>query len=270
MHYLNTWYGRLLGAGLAIVISVTLAGEPDTLEDDAKQLSELLEKIPKVASEGKGMIREEQDLATEIAKHGGSAADSLVAMLDSKDPEIYQLVTYCLVYLKQGDLKPKHLDPMIRAARQKQDWLPNAIANIRTDEAAIFLAKEFRRAPKRKAQIDSAVGRMAPLSIDPLIAEFGNASEDESDFLSYLTFVFRDCGDKAAGAVQPLTDIAIDSSQPLFRRQAAIRYLGAIGPSSKKSIPALKGLRVKEPEQFDITVMQAIAEIQNKNVKGKE
>ena len=38
--------------------------------------------------------------------------------------------------------------------------MPNAIADVGTDEVAKFLAKEFRRFPQTRAQIDNALERM--------------------------------------------------------------------------------------------------------------
>ena len=205
------------------------------------------------------MNDEEGALAKDIAKYGAAAADALVGMLDSTDAETYQLITYCLFSLKKEDFRPRHLEPMAIAASRRRDWLPNAIADIDTDEAAEFLARDFRRAPQTMAQIDNALERMAPRSIPPLLSEFRRASEDESGFLQGLTAVFSDCGPRASSAVEPLTTIALDSSQPAFRRKAAIKYLGAIGPPSQKSFPELRALAGREAGQFALVIEDAIA-----------
>lgn len=232
----------------------------DSGGDDTKPppLTELLERIPKVASPGRGMNPEEGTLAETIARHGRAATAPLIALLETEDPEIYQLVTYCLWTLKKGDFEPRDLAPMAQAANKRREWLPNAIANIDTDEAAAFLAKEFHRQPETKAQIDNALERMAPRSVAPLLSEFSAASAEETDFLDGLTSVLRDCGDRAASAVEPLTLIALDAAQPLFRRTAAVRYLGAIWPSSRPAFPRLLALAEREGGDFAETVSMAI------------
>ncbi|MCF7733232.1 MAG: HEAT repeat domain-containing protein [Akkermansiaceae bacterium] len=234
----------------------------DSGGDDTKPppLTELLERIPEVASPGSGMNAEEQALAEAIARHGRTAASPLIAMLESEDAEIYQLVTYCLCSLKNGDFVPGDLEPMARAEGKRRGWLPNAIADIDTDEAATFLAKEFRRQPETMAQIDNALERMAPRSVAPLLREFRMASSEETDFLDGLASVWRECGDRAASAVDPLTMIALDSAQPLFRRKAAVRYLGALGPSSRSAFPRLRSLAERESADFAEAVSLAIAD----------
>ncbi len=234
----------------------------ESAADDATPtpLAELLEQLPKVAAAGRGMDANEEALAQAFARHGRAAADPLVALLESEDPEIYQLVTYCLVALKKGDFEPRHLEPMAKAARKKRDWLPNAIADIDSDEAAAFLAKDFRRQPETMAQIDNALERMAPRSIAPMLIEFRDACADEAGFLDGLAAVFRDCGQRAASAVEPLTEIALDSVQPVFRRQTAIRYLGAIGPSSRPSFPRLLTLAEQDAGAFAKSINLAIAD----------
>jgi HEAT repeat protein len=223
-------------------------------------LTELLERIPKVASPGRSVNAEESVLAETIARHGRAAAAALIALLETEDPEIYQLVTDCLGALKKGDFVPGDLEPMARAAAKRQECLPNAIANIDTDEAAAFLAKEFHRQPETMAQIDHAVQRMAPRSVAPLLSEFSAASAEETDFLDGLASVLRDCGERAASAVEPLTLIALDATQPVFRRQAAVRFLGAIGPSSRPAIPRLRALAEREAGDFAEGVSLAIAD----------
>gem|GEM_PF-6762580 len=167
-------------------------------------ISVLLEKLPQVASSGTGMNKEEQDFSEELARHGGAAVDPLIALLKTKDADTYQLVTYCLTELNKDAFEPRHLKPMAAAARLKRSWLPNAIADIGTDEAAVFLAKDFRRLPQIQAQIDNALVRIAPRSIAPLLQELRQSSEKETSFLIGLVSVFYTCGAKASSAVNPL------------------------------------------------------------------
>lgn len=68
----------------------------------------------------------------------------------------------------------------------------------------------------------------------PLLTEFRQASEAESEFLDGLASVFRDCEEQAACAVDPLIEIVLDSSQPLDDpnpnvRLGACRTLGYLG-----------------------------------------
>lgn len=245
---------------LIVLFSLPLKSEEtERNSNEIAPLAELLKKLPDVASDGTGMNQEEQDFAEAITKHGATATDALVEMLVVKDPHVYQLVTYCLLELKTEDFKPEHLKPMAKAARERRGWLPNAIADIGTDEAARFLVKDFRRLPQTMAQIDNAVERMAPRSIAPLLAEFQDATEDEEEFMIGLVSIFRDCEERAALAVEPLLKIALDSSQPVFRRQAAIQYLGAIGPAGQRTFSKLRALAEKKPEFFEKVVREAIA-----------
>lgn len=85
---LSRFFGPISGIFLLMLVGNGASACPE----NEPSLTELLEQIPGVASEGAGMNSEERALATAIAEHGVAAADSLVGLLDSEDEEIYQLV----------------------------------------------------------------------------------------------------------------------------------------------------------------------------------
>lgn len=239
---------------LAIAVGVVIparAGEP---------LADLIAKVSSIAAPGRGMDEAEQKLAVELAPHGTAAADLLIPLLKSESEDVRQLAGYCLLDLPAGALLERHLPSLMEACEKERNWLPNAIADIESDEAVAFLAKEFRKDPQTQAQIDYALIRTCPRSIAPLLKEFEAAGEDEDEFFRCLVHLWTEMGEKAAPAVPRLLAIALNEEAPLFRRQNAIRYLGAIGPSAKESFPKLKELVAASPDPFAEVVREAIAD----------
>ena len=239
---------------LAILVGAVLpaqAGEP---------LADLIAKVSSIAFPGRGMNEAEQKLAEELATHGTAAADLLIPLLKSESEDVRQLAGYCLLDLPAGALLERHLPSLMEACEKERNWLPNAIADIESDEAVAFLAKEFRKDPQTQAQIDHALIRTCPRSIEPLLKQFEAAGEDEDEFLDSLVHLWTEMGEKAASAVPQLLAIALNEKAPLFRRQNAIRYLGAIGPAAKESFPKLKELVAASPDPFAEVVREAIAD----------
>ncbi len=226
------------------------AGEP---------LADLIAKISSVASPGNGMDEAEQKLAEDLATHGTAAADLLIPLLKVESGDVRQLAGYCLLDLPAGALLERHLPALMEACRVEREWLPNAIADIGSEEAAAFLAEEFRKKPQTHAQIDHALIRICPRSIEPLLKEFEAAGEDEDEFFRYLILLWTEMGENAAPAVPRLLAIALDEEAPFYRRQNAIRYLGAIGPAAEKTFPKLGELVAAWPDRFGDAVREAIA-----------
>jgi len=123
---------RLLVLLMPFAPALMMAEESAADDATPTPLAELLEQLPKVAAAGRGMDANEEALAHAFARHGRAAADPLVALLKSEDPEIYQLVTYCLVALKKGDFEPRHLEPMAKAARKADFLIEAAVTEART------------------------------------------------------------------------------------------------------------------------------------------
>ena len=232
---------------------------PDIGESNQESLDQLIAQIPSVASPGTGINQAEQKFSIKIQEYGTAAADALVPLLATNDEDAYDLVAYCRNNLNSDSLQERHLDPIAKAARQNHSWLPNAIADINTPEAIDFLAKDFRRAPQTMAQIDNALERCAPESILPLIRKFRQAAESETEFMDALVPLFKDCGKRASQAVAPLLEISLDETQAPFRRLAAIKLLGAIGPSSRTTFPELQKLAQKNQDVFGEPVQDAIS-----------
>lgn len=228
-----------------------LAGEP---------LADLIAKVSSVASPGSGMDKAEQKLAEELAVHGTAAADLLIPLLKSESEDVRQLAGYCLLDLPAGALLERHLPALMTACAVERGWLPNAIADIESEEAVAFLAEEFRKDPETDAQIDHALIRTCPRSIEPLLKEFEAAGEDEEEFLNGLAHLWKEMADKAAPAVPLLLSIAVDEKASLHRRISAIRYLGAIGPAAEESFPKLRELVAASPDRFADVVRDAIAD----------
>ncbi|MEK7951955.1 HEAT repeat domain-containing protein [Luteolibacter soli] len=234
----------LIGTSLA-------AAEPD--------LAALIAKIESTASSGEGMNAAEQTLAHHIAEHKTAAADQLIPLLKSENEDVRQLAGYCVLELPPGSLLERHLPELIEACRKDRGWLPNAIADIDADAAVEFLAADFRRKPETGAQIDHALIQAAPRSVPHVLKEFGQATEEEEDFLDGISKLWFAMGDKAADAVKPLLEMTLDESLPQFRRERAIGYLGDIGPAAKTSFPSLKEAAVNQPEWFGTAVNAALS-----------
>lgn len=223
-----------------------------------ESLKELVAQIEATASEGEGMDQAEQKLAKDISAHKTDAADLLVPLLKSGNKAVRDLAGYCLLELPKGSLLKKHLPALMEACTKERGWLPNAIADIDDEQAVSFLAKDFRRSPETQGQIDNALVRTSPRSIAPLLGEFRLAEETETEFLDKLAEVWTDLGEAAKPAVPFLLEIAVSPKAPVHRRLAAIRYLGAIGPTAESSFPKLKELAVSEPVPYADAVEKAI------------
>jgi len=229
-----------------------------SLAASGASLDDLLAKIEGTADPGRGMTVAEQKLAEEIATHGTAAADRLVPLLKSGNEDVRQLAGYCLMGLPSGSLLKRHLPELMEACRKERNWLPNAIADIDTDDALEFLAAEFRKMPQTEAQIDNALIRTAPRSVPFLLKELGQATEDEEEFLDDLSKLWWEMGGKAVDAVKPLLEMSSDESLPEFRRKRAISYLGDIGPAAKTSFPSVKQMVPDQPEWFGCAVSAAL------------
>ncbi len=134
-----------------------------------ESLAELVAKVSSVASSGSGMDEAEQKLSEKLAPHGTAAADLLIPLLKSENEDVRQLAGYCVLDLPPGALLERHLPALMEACEKERGWLPNAIADIESEEAVAFLAKEFRKKPQTQAQIDNALIRTCPRSITPLL-----------------------------------------------------------------------------------------------------
>lgn len=240
-----------------ILVGVLLGPVPDS--QAAEPLDDLIAKVSSVASPGNGMNEVEQKLAEELAVHGTAAADLLIPLLKSESEDVRQLAGYCLLDLPAGALLERHLPALIEACEVEREWLPNAIADIESEEAVAFLAKEFRKDPETEAQIDHALIRTCPRSIEPLLEEFEAAGEDEEEFLNGLAHLWKEMAEKAEPAVPLLLAIAVDEKAPLHRRINAIRYLGAIGPAAEETFPKLKELATGDANPLFEAVGEAIA-----------
>jgi HEAT repeat protein len=237
---------------LVILVGAVLpaqAGEP---------LADLIAKVSSMASPGHGMNEAEEKLAEELAAHGTAAADLLIPLLKSESEDVRQLALHCLGELPADSVLDAHL-PALMEANEEHGFSPDGIAAIESDAAVHLLAKEFRKALPFEHLVGEALLRMGPRSVVPLLKEFNEAGEEEESFLDELAGLWKKLGDGAESAVPLLLAIALNEEAPLFRRQNAIRYLGAIGPTAEKSFPKLGELVAAGPDRFGDAVREAIA-----------
>ena len=77
-----------------------------------------------------------------------------------------------------------------------------------------------------------AVARLGDKAVPRLVAICQSEKQWDAAVEGKMYSVFNRLGDKAAGAIEPLSRLAGDEAEPSARRFRAIRALGAIGPSA--------------------------------------
>ena len=208
------------------------------------------------------------DEAQEIAKKleeldHAKVVQAMLPLLRHDKEGVPYLASYVILDCESG-LRPEDLELLKEGFQNGGGWLPSAIGSLDTDEAAEFLAKEFRKNPEVHGQIDSTLAMMGARAVPFLLKEFDDADlEQEEGYFQGLRHIFQGdrihdgMKDKAGAAIPHLIAVAESENASLRRRQEAIMTIGSLGKVAMPVFPRLKALAQQDAESFEEAVTQA-------------
>ena len=176
----------------------------------------------------------------------------------SDNARLSYLASYVILDCKKG-LKPKHLPALKVGWKDDGDWLPNAIASLKTDEATQFLVKKFRTNPQRQGQLDWALTNIGTDAVKLLMIEFKAANpESEKRFFSCFRHILKEVEGKGKIILPDLMSIAEsqDCLPPL--RKEAVLTVGSLGGVDDSVLDRLEKLAETKPNIFKEAVIEAI------------
>lgn len=224
-------------------------------------LDALVYRIPKVAGDGIGIGPEEAKIAEAIQGYGHKAIPLILPYLTDSEYGVRQLAGYILRDI--SGLNESHLTPLITAAREGNDWLPPAIAQIGTSRAIAFLAEELRRVKNADSQIGVAFGRLGTKGVPTLCHLVRTHSPKDSELASAIITIFARLNDTAKqSAAIPLRNLAIDTALPIANRQTAIYALSELGEPGRRFVPVLQDLARRNPQRLGETVQNALTSLE--------
>jgi HEAT repeat protein len=248
--------------------SLLLGAVPSHAEDKAQErIATLAAEIIDTARPESGVGKEGQELAKMLAElDHAQVVEAVLPLLKHEKKGVPYLASYVILDCKDG-LRPEHLEQLKKGFRNGGGWLPGAIESLGTDDAAEFLAKEFRANPQIHGQVDAALMGMGERAVPFLLKGFDDADpEREQRYFEGLRHIFKGSHvydgmkDKAGIAIPHLIKVAESDDIPLRRRQEAIVMIGCVGKPAAPYFPRLRALAQRDPDNFADAVSQAIIE----------
>lgn len=223
-----------------VLLHHAIAGE--TVQKSCSTLDECLRLAgtPGTCTRNCGISKEEQALAERLWEIGSPAIAGLIALLGDPDEHVRERVGYILRDI--DGLDASQLPALIEARRQGNGWMPLAIARIGTPEAMRFLVDDLRRNPEIHSQVTWALISRSAQAIPHLLDGFSCAGDCDPRYFRAIGFVLHEIGEASSAAVERLTAIVADESQPLALRKGAVRVLGDIGRPAAAAAPLLRTL----------------------------
>lgn len=207
----------------------------------ASEVETLVETLKKTAKPGAGITEDEQEIAEKLQAIGPSTIPYLLPLLREKDKDVRDLASYTLRDME--GLTEEHLDALIESCRRGDGWIPPAIARIGTPKAVTFLVEELIRKRQTQTQVTGAIEMLGAKAVPALLKTYQSEEGWDDKLEQTMDFVFKELAVNAAGAVDPLLQIAIDDTEAPTKRIRAITALGSIGLSAEHAIPSLQKLR---------------------------
>ena len=248
---------------MGISFETSLLAATPTQEET--EIAALTKELVEAATADSGVGKTIQDISKKFAAYDqGKVIEALLPLLKHKKDGVPYVTSYVISDCREG-LKPEHIDQLIDGFRNGGRWLPGTIAAFGTDQAAEFLAKEFRANPEILGQVDSSLMRMGEKAVPFLLKEFDEADpEREPRYFEGMRFLFKGdhiydgMKDKAKSAIPHLLKIAESENSDLIRRREAIMTIGCVGKAAMPYFPRLQALVQKEPEKFGDAVKKAL------------
>ncbi|AKQ68432.1 PBS lyase HEAT-like repeat protein [Myxococcus hansupus] len=207
-------------------------------------LPALLERMPYVVTDAKGLSLSEESLAQEIQAHGAAAIPHLLPLLNSDSEPLRDFAGY--VFRDLDGLTEEHLDPLIQARRKGDEWIAPAIARVGTPRAIAFLVEDLLETPLRNTQVIDALVLAHGKAAVHLAETFRRPQPLAARFADATCQVFEGMGPHAQPAVRVLTSVATGHDAPPENRARAIELLGCIGDAATPAVPTLMTLREHE------------------------
>ncbi len=209
-----------------LMMTLCSRAETSTVTEEDK-IAQLVAQLKVAAKPGSGVGEAVQNLSVEFQKLDQTkVVESLLPLLMSKQVRVNYLASYVILDCKKG-LKPKHL-PALKAGWQDDgQWLPNAIANLKTDEATQFLVTKFREKPKTQGQLDWALANLGAEAAKLLMIEFRSANpKSEKFFFSGFRHILKEMEGKGKVILPELMSIAESiNNPPALRKEAVLTYI---------------------------------------------
>jgi len=174
------------------------------------------------------MGQRDQLLVIKIQSYGPAAIPGLLKLLEAPRRHVRERAGYALFKIK--GLTAADLPALEKATLAGVGWAPGAIKNIDTPESIQFLIGRLRADPGSATNmVGSALVHLAPDSIPNLLGEFCHVANCPGNYWG-ASQVFTLMNTKAGPAVEPLGEIAADSTRPVDVRLAALSALVQLGP----------------------------------------
>ena len=238
----------LIKTWLAVAaIGLICAGFMRGAEADA-ELRALLAKIPTTAEGDLGISPAKATLAKQIQAHGAATIPYLLPLLEHDEVRVRQFAGYVL--RDTAGLTEAHLDALIAARLRGDEWIPPTIGRIGTPRALAFLVEELRKEPEAESQLGFAFEQAGKRGAVALAEVFKDRTPVDPKLASAIFGIYRNMGEKAVDAIDPLLEIAAGKSYEPKNRIHAVQALGGIGKNAQKAVPSLTRLAANEPDLF--------------------
>lgn len=220
-----------------------------------KDLQACIRLIPATAA-GSDSAPGRQELAEAINTYGGAAIPDLLIYLKDKDNKVSEVAAYTL--RDQPGLREEHLPALIEARLRGDEWVLGAIARIGTPKAIAFLVSDFKKDSQPLSEQGWAFWVLGPKAGPPLVALYRCGTQCDERLLWSCAEIFGRLRDRAGAVVPELKAIALDRTQALIARRAAVMSLGNIGPSAVSVAPDLQTLAATEKADLGEDVYRAL------------
>jgi HEAT repeat protein len=255
--------GAALGLVLPLGVNADDHSKPGSASAPPAALVDQVFKLAKPKDEmgfSPGIGQEAQNLSATYASHDHrKVVEALLPLLQDKRDGVADLASYIIRECDDG-VAPEHLEALKKGYHNGGGWLPHAIAKLQSDEAAAFLAEEFRKNPQIQGQVDWALISLGGKAVPFLLKGFEEADlEKESAYIEGLLHIFGEMKGKGGTAVPRLLAVAESAKHEAERRKHAVLLIGAIGDTAEDSFPRLLVLSKNQPQLFADIVEQSIA-----------
>lgn len=195
-------------------------------------------------------------MAERLQSMSPTAIEPVMALLRDRNPQVRALAGYVLRGMP--GLDGRHLPELERAVEAGDAWLPPAIASIGTPEAIHFLIEQLKEDPESDTQLTGALVRLGTSVLPDLVALFDCGGRCNQELLEVTGEILAGMKDAAAGAADPLVQVATNRGATLAARRAALDALARMGLVARPAAPALLAFWRKAPGELRDDALRAV------------